>query len=234
MRLLSSELITALEAEEITSFYMLEILVNEAYYRFTDCDIPLNTGTYAKIEWETGIDWEDGIEWETGYSSEGETYYPRGFSFEAIRYSMKSVVDQFKFEVDNLDQYFSVVFAGQVVMGTPIKFRQVVLNSNRVIIGSPITLFEGQVDAWDLDEARLAMTTTNDFVSWAQQTLARHSASCRWIVFKGTECGYSGGDKWCDRSYTRCQALGNTDNFGGFRFLPGLMDKEIWWGSQQA
>lgn len=232
MHLFDSDLITALEAEEITTFYLLEMLVSEAYYRFTDCDIPLNSGSFVSIVWEEGVDWEEGIEWEQGYTGQDEVYYPRGFSFDPIRYSMTSIVDQFEFEVDNLDRYFTVVFADQVVSGTPVKFRQVFLNSDRSIIGAPITLFEGEIDAWDLDEFRLALTVSNDFVTWSQQTLSRHSASCRWHVFKGDECAYTGDAESCDRSYTRCKSLLNTANFGGFRFLPGLIDKEIWWGSR--
>lgn len=35
---------------------------------------------------------------------------------------------------------------------------------------------------------------------------------------------------WCDQSYDRCVILGNTTNFGGFRWLPGLATKNIIWG----
>jgi len=35
---------------------------------------------------------------------------------------------------------------------------------------------------------------------------------------------------WCDQSYDRCRSLGNSTNFGGFRWLPGLAKKNIVWG----
>lgn len=38
---------------------------------------------------------------------------------------------------------------------------------------------------------------------------------------------------WCDHSYNRCLALANTNNFGGFRFLPDLASKELTWGSNK-
>jgi len=44
-------------------------------------------------------------------------------------------------------------------------------------------------------------------------------------------CRYAGAEAWCDRSWERCLALTNTINSGGFRWLPGLFDKEINWGS---
>jgi len=211
------------------------------------------------------------------------------------------------------------------------------------------TLFEGTIDTWNLDEEQCAITVTSLLSQWAQKTLAKHSASCRWKVFKGTnlslngafdsdtdwtkgtgwsiaagvahcdgtqavnswinqdagivsgktyriswtvsnysagtfwaqvgnvpcgsksangtynetitttaaavnvyiagnvdfigdiddvfvydiainQCLYAGGETWCDRTYARCLVLGNTDNFGGFRWLPSIIDKEIWWG----
>ena len=194
----------------------------------------MNIASFVGIVWEEGINWEDGIEWEEGYTGVDEVYYPRRFSFDPIRYSTTSVVDQLRLQIDNVDQYFSVIFTGNVVIGSPVKLRKVFLNDQSVVIGSPLMQFEGQIDAWDLDESVLNITVTNDFVAWAQQTLSKHSASCRWLKFKGTECGYDGAETWCDRSYARCKELGNTDNFGGFRFLPQLMDKEIWWGRVQA
>jgi len=94
-----------------------------------------------------------------------------------------------------------------------------------------IIFFQGQIGEWLLDESRIRMTVTNQFAQWTQETINHHSASCRWKVFKGTECAYSGGETWCDRSYTRCAALSNVANFGGFRWLPSIEDKVIWWGS---
>ncbi|GAI73202.1 unnamed protein product, partial [marine sediment metagenome] len=46
------------------------------------------------------------------------------------------------------------------------------------------------------------------------------------------ECGYGGGETWCDRTYARCVVLANSDNFGGFRWLPSIVDKEVFWGPQ--
>ncbi len=94
-----------------------------------------------------------------------------------------------------------------------------------------ITVFQGQVGEWLLDESKIKVTVTNQFAQWTQETISKHSPSCRWKVFKGAECQYAGTEPWCDRSYTRCQALGNTANFGGFRWLPSIEDKVIWWGT---
>jgi len=93
-----------------------------------------------------------------------------------------------------------------------------------------ITIFEGNLGNWWLDEEKISFTVTNQFSQWNQTTLNRHSPSCRWKKFKGIECGYEGSETWCNRTYARCQALDNTANFGGYRWLPSIVDKNVWWG----
>jgi len=90
--------------------------------------------------------------------------------------------------------------------------------------------FKGFVDEWSLVEDRISITVTNQFTRWTQKTLMLHSASCRWKQFKGDECGYTGGAASCNRTYVQCGIYNNTSNFGGFRFLPSVEDKQIWWG----
>ena len=48
------------------------------------------------------------------------------------------------------------------------------------------------------------------------QYIALH---CRYKVFKGHQCGYSGSATSCDRTIDTCRNLGNSARFGGF---PGL------------
>lgn len=43
---------------------------------------------------------------------------------------------------------------------------------------------------------------------------------CRYKEFKGTLCGYSGGETDCNRTFERCVALGNEARFGGFPGIP--------------
>ena len=91
----------------------------------------------------------------------------------------------------------------------------------------------GFISSWELSsDNQVRISVKNEAMLWAKKTLRIHSSSCPW-VFKGTECGYSGTATWCDRNYARCGELLNTDNYGGFRFLPSIMEKEIWWGRQR-
>ena len=91
----------------------------------------------------------------------------------------------------------------------------------------------GIIGGWQLyDENTLKITITNELVLWNKKPLRIQMSSCPW-VFKGTECAYSGGESTCDQTYERCRFLGNTDNFGGDRFINSMMQKEIWWGRTQ-
>jgi len=96
-----------------------------------------------------------------------------------------------------------------------------------------VDLFQGIISDWNLSETMAQMTIVNEFILWKKKTLRIAQAACPWD-FKGTECTYSGGETWCDKSYERCTALSNTDNFGGFRFLPSIAEKSIWWGRVQG
>lgn len=193
-----------LESGELRPFFHLNMEIDSTHYRYTDCDVPI---TY-----------------------DGNTYNPRGFSLSEIRYSISKIVDEASISLDNLDGVFTALFVGGDARGSPAILSLVVLDANGQVIGSPVTMFEGDLDAWDLDEEKIQITCASEASRWAKKTLVKQASSCRWRVFKGTECGYSGSGTWCDRSYTRCEALGNTDNFGGETWLPSIVDKEIWWG----
>jgi hypothetical protein len=96
-------------------------------------------------------------------------------------------------------------------------------------------LFRGIIDSWIIDgDVVCHITIANELILWNKKSLREHPASCSWI-FGGSECTYAGyASSWCDQSYDRCAALSNSANFGGFRFLPSLLNKQIWWGKIPA
>ena len=164
-----------------------------------------------------------------------DVYTPLGFKFANIRYSINNIVDKVDIEIDNLDQVQTAVFVGGTPQGSDVILSLVVLDADlKIVNGSAVTLFEGEIDTWNLNERRLSVTVTSIFYNWGQRTLSKHSPSCRWKAFKSTECDYVGAADWCDRTYTKCATLSNTTNYGGFRWLPSIVDREIWWGRVQG
>lgn len=210
MRTIDSSIITQMGSGAVRPFLLLEMNIDGTHYYYTDCDVPIAVS--------------------------GCTYTPRGFKLEPIRYSMNDYVDSMRFATDNLDDTFTSAFVG----GTPhkglVKLSMAVFDTAAVpsIIDVPVPLFEGIIDEWSLNESEVSITVSSLLVTWNNRTLAKHSSSCRWKQFKGRECGYRGTETWCDRSYTRCAALGNQANFGGFRWLPSIADKEVWWGRNRG
>ncbi len=62
-------------------------------------------------------------------------------------------------------------------------------------------------------------------VTWVSGT-QYSSGTCQYPVV--------GAGTWCDQSWESCLALTNTAKFGGFRWLPGVINKDIWWGKNPA
>ena len=91
-------------------------------------------------------------------------------------------------------------------------------------------LFTGYIDSWTLQESKIEIVIGSPFSRWDKSNTNYHSPSCRYRLFKGTRCGYSGGFSTCDRSYAQCVARGNQANFGGFRFLSSIEGKPVQWG----
>lgn len=169
---------------------------------------------------------------DTPFVLDGDRYEPRGFRFSPASYSKANIVTRANVEMENLDQIFTSLFVGSVVQGSDVVAKKVMLPDDLTPVG--VTIFEGTIDDWQLDEETVTITVASVLQRWSQRTMSNYSPSCRWKQFKGTECGYTGGATACDRSYQRCVDLGNQDNFGGFRWSPSIQDKEIWWGQKPA
>lgn len=203
MRTIDAAILAQLQAKTLRPFVLLDFDLDGTNYRYTDCDVPI-VSTYR--------------------------YSPRSIKMEAVKYSLGKVVDSVKLEVSNLDSALTDAFVDGTPQGGEVLIKLILLNDSYTAVASPQIFFQGNIDGWSLDEEKLTVTIASEFVRWNQRTLEKHSASCRWKQFKGTECAYAGAETWCDRSYTRCVTLGNSANFGGFRWLPSIIDKEIWWG----
>ena len=209
MRALTPDIVAALKAGEMRVFLLYLMTIDGTDYAFTDCDIAL--------------------------VSDSIRYEPRGIDGGTISYGGGSIVDQVNIELDNLDDYLTPAFVGGTPQGSSVTMALAILDSDYAFVDDPVTLFMGTVGQWDINtEGVLSVTVTNKFAQWSQGTLGLHSASCRYQIFAGEYCKYSGSATQCDRTYTRCAALGNTANFGGFRWLPSIMDAQIWWGREQG
>jgi hypothetical protein len=212
-RIISSEIQEQLESSQLFPYFLYEFQDNGAnWWKYTSLDVS---------------------QWFTHSEGPSGQFYPLGFEFESITYSVGNIVDDASMRIDNLDQIMSALFVGDVLQGNTARIYAGVLDPDGKELGT-MKIFEGEIDSWELDETEMRLTLASLFTKWDAKSYGKHSSSCRWKVFRGVECQYAGDAVVCDRSYTRCDELTNTERFGGFRFLPELENKTIWWGPTPA
>lgn len=219
-------------AKETFKFFILVELELSTTVRYVNADVDLYIGGYK--------------------------YQSADFTFDKIDTSGTMSVDTVSLSFNNADLVMSAVVLSEDILGKRSRISFICIDDYRDgdpfmldEVGAIITdedgeeieedkiewfdiiaseyLFYGFLSDWDIDEGRVIIETKTELILWRKETLRTCQSSCRW-PFKGDECGYSGVEIWCDQSYERCDVLNNSDNFGGFRFLPDIMEKDIWWG----
>jgi len=240
MRLINPTIQQQLASGQIRPFAVITVIDQH----YTDCDVPLATG--GKLYEPRGMEI-------------GDITYSTGNLVDSCKLTLDNLDDALttQFVGGNpqgqpvsigmvlLDENYQITGAtaassGDIILwgwGLGLTADALITGGLGIALAGPVsgsdgilTLFSGEIDDWTMTEGRLEITVASQFARWSRKTFRTHSSSCRWLVFKGPECGYSGPETWCDRSYDRCVQLGNQDNFGGFRWLPSLEQKNIWWG----
>jgi hypothetical protein len=207
MRTIAANIIAKLESNEITSFHLLKYTVNSVVYCYTDCEVSITSSADGTVR----------------------TYQPRKFKFDDINFSNNNIVDSGNLKIDNVDSALTSVFIDNTIIEEGAEIYLIIFNDDNTVLNTQ-QLFSGILNEFTLDESELSISITSIFTKWDQNSNVKHSSLCRWKRFKGTECAYSGSETRCDRTYARCVELSNTDQFGGFRWLPALEDIDIYWG----
>lgn len=201
MKDFDNSLITQIASEEATVFWLFEFKVSPSLsYYYSTFDINI---VY-----------------------DGNTYIPYAFEIKPVSSSGDLSVDRVNLLFSNVDLAFSSILLSNNVQGHESVISFGVLDSGTIRVEE---IYRGITNEWGLDEKEASISIVSEFVYWNKKTLRKPGALCPW-VFKGTECGYTGDATECNKTYERCDYLGNTDNFGGFRFFPSIEEKEIWWG----
>lgn len=199
---LDANLYTELCKETATVIIGVELRFSPTYLRYTNCDVP--------------------------YYFNGERYAPRGVEFESIEQGSNLSVDQCTVLIPNVDSNVSDALLAANRLGNGVFLYIAALNASGAAIATDL-LWRGLLDDYNISQQYATLELVNELIHWQKQTLRKTTASCPW-VFKGTECTYSGVETSCDKTYERCEVLANTDNFGGFRWLPSVTEKDVRWG----
>ena len=207
MRSWPGDLIGQLQSEEYRPHHLI-VFNFDTPFRYTSCDVPL---VY-----------------------DGNIYNSRPFSIPEISYSIGSSVDKVTIEIDMADR--DAALLEEFVGGTPgdidtYIYLQVLDDDMQE--KSTGVIFQGKIDSYDYTPPSLTVSVASFHSLWNKKSMEISTPTCR-RNFAQSDCGYAGDETWCDRSWSRCTDLVNTDRFNGFRFLPDLEDKDIWWGKDSV
>jgi len=227
MRTFTPSIIARLLKETASFYFLLELDLVAATTYLTDMDIV--------------------------YYYDGNPYQPSDMTIDTMNQGGGLQVETMDLTIQNVDQQMASHFLNdnQISRTATIRFacfdraatdlidelgNQVLDDEGEEILGpgsaiATLPLFRGLISNWSMDELAIRISLKTEMILWKKRTLRKSNVMCRWS-FKGTECGYSGGSTTCDKTYARCAALVNTDNFGGFRYAAKMMETEVQWGPQ--
>lgn len=158
-----------------------------------------------------------------------QRYTPKAINFSDMVTSVAGTVDYVTVTFGNADLIMSAILLSEDVRNKTVKIYLGILDTTTLKVLGWEQVFQGIVDEWEIEEDKVDIKIANEIVLWSKKPLRNCGVTCPW-TFKGTQCTYAGGETWCDKSYERCDAINNTDYFGGFRFAAAQMEKQIWWG----
>ena len=228
--------ILELEKEGFKFFIMIELVlgVGSLYYNNSDIDMWHNGNQYISTDFtfdkieisdNLGVD-EVMCRFNNADLSMGATVLSEDILSRTAIISFFCAADPGQLQAEDETGIDLEGALGDLLLETPTAFGE-------QFVVAVEELFRGLISDWDINEGEVAIQFKNELILWRKETLRACQSSCRW-EFKGTECTYSGAQTWCNQSYERCAELSNTDNFGGFRFILDVMEKEVWWGRSKT
>lgn len=166
--------------------------------------------------------------WNTPLALANSLFTPRGMDISSIGYGSSSIANGCSLSVDDIDRtlYASLGQIGPGDWETSITLG--VLDKNGVLLsGATSVIFRGFITEWTFSAGKMNIRLRSPFAKWARKTTRLFSTSCSVKVFKSSQCGYSGPEERCSRTFEQCELYNNTVNFQGFRWLEDLASRRI-------
>lgn len=136
-----------------------------------------------------------------------------------------SAVNKLEIKLSNIGLGISSIIGnrGDVISNAPATLTMVLLNvnTNEIISGAVAVIFAGRCNNLTLDNEYAKMDIETPIGGFEYNCpVIKYRTSCQVRRFKDVRCGYNGLETSCDRTLTRCKALGNQANFRGFPSIP--------------
>lgn len=199
MRIITQAVLDALGSEEYRPTVILQITTESISLNYTMWDYPI-------------------------FCNACYLYTPRGFKVDAIKFGSSSIVDSVSVKIDDVSREVYKTIAEPYGQHVGCNVGIAVLDQAGEVLGTT-NVFSGTVTEWGFSSGSISLRVSSIFSQWSTTTTSTFSGSCRWRIFKGKECTYTGSETRCSRTYSQCTTYGNTDNFGGFRWVQNLEEK---------
>lgn len=147
----------------------------------------------------------------------GHHYLPYVNSRSEIALHMDGEFANVTVELTNVDLAIAAVLTTQDIEGKTLIIRKI----DASVADDSLVLFSGLMERpSSITDDKATIEAKHILGSTEIEVPARKfSTLCGW-KFKGAQCQYAGSEGDCNKSWSRCSALSNTDHFGGFRFVP--------------
>lgn len=149
----------------------------------------------------------------------GNTYYTKLVKTSEVQGSLDGSSEKIDVIISDIAQDFAGLIAeyGDVLTNTACKIEQVIFNGDsNTIVDSPILLFEGSINNLQMAQNYCAFSVERALYSYSTVSPnMTYDVNCQ-FTFKDTRCLYAGSETKCNKTLSRCQALGNVTRFGGY------------------
>lgn len=160
----------------------------------------------------------------TAVTYDGVTYNPFPITFDAIRENNQGQIDSIVVSVSNVSRIVQGYLETYDLRGKKVTI--ITVWSNQLGDSDANLKDVYYIDTFSADQDTVNFVCTTKFdvlnVQLPQRRFLRNY--CQW-KFKGSECGYSGGDSTCEKTKEDCKDnKNNYERFGGF---PSINPKRI-------
>lgn len=158
----------------------------------------------------------------SSFDYNGNTYLAAMVKRGLIESKMEGGPQKVNIKISNINQAYSSIIAnqGDVLTNSKCMIEEVIFDDANSIVGDSINIFEGFVNNVQLTDTEFSFDVERILGGYSTQSPnTTYDINCQW-VFKDARCQYSGGETFCDKTFTSCQACSNETRFGGYPSIP--------------
>lgn len=169
------------------------------------------------IHYETGVIFRLAAGGNNDLVVAGETYTAADLSRSDIQHNADSSLSSITITLSNRERLWAAMLAQ---IGNKFNNKRCVIKEvSEYYLDSEsdiVTIFDGVINNLRMSSSTFVFDVERVIGSYmAEAPVMMYGTNCTWKQFKDSRCKYVGSETKCDRTFSRCQELGNENNFGG-------------------